>query len=39
MVKITKNLFNLFLKGIARHWMEINQPVKGCAEYNGGKHA
>ena len=27
------------LKGMARNWMEINQPVNGCAERNGGKHA
>jgi len=36
--KIKKN-FNILYEGIARHWMEINRPVKGCAEFNGGKHA
>jgi hypothetical protein len=32
--KIKKN-YNILYKGIARHWMEINRPVKGRAEFNG----
>jgi len=34
-----KIIIKMLYKGIARNWMEINQPVKGCAELNGGKHA